>query len=79
VVVNRGQRGEITLDRTREVIVIRRLLDDTQARFPAGAVATTAGVAKLRNARPFGSAQERRRRNEQYDRKRAHASRILTA
>ena len=78
MVVDRRQRGEIPLDRTREVVVIRRLLDDVQARSPAGAVAAATGLTELRDPRPFGGAEQRRGRDEQHDRERAHTPRILT-
>ena len=77
MVVDRWQRGEIPLDRSREFVVIGRLLDDVQARSPASAVAIAAGVTELRDPRPFGGAEERHSCHEQQNRERTHTHRIL--
>ena len=79
MVVDRWQRGEIPLDRSREVVVIGRLLDDMQARSPASTVAIAAGVTELRDPRPFSGAEEHRSGDQQHDRERTHTPRILTA
>ena len=78
MVIDRRQRGKIPLDRAREVVVIGGLVDDTQARSPAGAGSGAAGVTEFPDPRPFGGAEERYGREQQQDREQAHTPRILT-
>ena len=79
MIVDRWQRGEIPLDRSCEVVVIGRLLDDVEARSPASAVTVATGVAELPDARPFGGPEEHHSGDQQHDRKRTHTPRILAA
>jgi hypothetical protein len=77
VLVDRRQRREVALDRTRE-IVVGSFSTTRSARLPRARLRSAPHLTDLRESRPFSSRQQDDRRDEQDDRKPTHDPRILT-